>query len=84
MEQNKRKDPELVKVIDDAIASTTTYVAALDKLIEWEKKNRGLIGMHLSTYSEDNPNNETIARDILLMHRACAEGNYRDATNNQL
>ena len=40
MEPEDRKDPELAKVIDDAIASTTTYVAALDKVIEWEKKNR--------------------------------------------
>ena len=40
MEQNKRKDPELVKVIDEAIASTTTHVAALDKVIEWVQKNR--------------------------------------------
>lgn len=44
-------DEELVKYIEEAIANSNgDYCSALDKVVEWRKKNRGLKGIHVSPH----------------------------------
>ena len=43
-------DEELVKYIEETIDNSNgDYCSALDKVVEWRKKNRGLKGIHVST-----------------------------------
>ena len=44
----KKIDFELLTVIDKSIGDSASYVEALDKVIKWEKENRGLKGFHVS------------------------------------
>ena len=87
-------DAELVKVIESAISESKSCVEALDKVIEWEKANRGLRGFHVSTPMDvmlgtrevEDPIEEAekMAHDVLIMDLACAKGHYKDITNQVL
>ena len=87
-------DAELVKVIESAISESKSCVEALDKVIEWEKANRGLRGFHVSTPMDvmlgtrevEDPIEEAekMAHDVLMMHLADASGQYKDVTNEIL
>lgn len=87
-------DLELVKAIESAISESRSCVDALDKVIEWKKANRGLIGFHVSTPMDvmlgnrkvEDPNEEAekMAHDVLMMDLACARGQYTDVTNEEL
>ena len=88
-------DEELVKYIEETIDNSNgDYCSALDKVIEWKKKNRGLKGIHVSPPLDvmcgqrtiDCPKEEAekMAHDILLMDLACARGQYKDVTNEEL
>ena len=87
-EQEKKVDTELVKVIEDAIANSKSSTEALDKVIEWEKEHRGLIGFRVSTPLDvlcgvrkvEDPANEAekIAHDVLRMLLASAKGELKE------
>lgn len=90
----KKIDEELLKVIDEAISSSPNYVDALDKVIKWEKENRGLKGFHVSapldvmcgTRKVEDPEKEAeeLARGVLLMHRAGALGKWKEISGEEL
>lgn len=87
-------DEELVKVIDESISSSTSFVEALGKVIEWKKKNRGLKGFHISSppdvlcgtrkvkYPADEA--DRMAHDVLMMERDRALGQCRELTGDEL
>ena len=88
-------DEELVKVIDEAISGSSSYVDALDKVVEWKKKNRGLRGIHVSPsldvfLNSDNrkidPKDEAnkMAHDVLMMDRAFALCQCKEVTGEEL
>ena len=87
MNKTTHEDPELLKVIDDAIVSTSNSVDALDKILKYKKEN-GLIGFHFSIYPKNDinetlPNNEAIASEIIAIMKEHASGKTKevDITN---
>ena len=90
----KKIDFELLTVIDESIGDSPSYVEALDRVIKWEKKNRGLKGIHISTPLDvlcgtrkvEDPEKEAeeMARGVLLMHRAGALGQYKEISGDEL
>ena len=90
----KKIDEELVKVVDEAIANSPSYTDALDKVVEWEKKNRGLKGIHISTPLDvlcgtrkvEDPADEAnkMAYGVLMMERAGALGKWKEVTAEEL
>ena len=89
------KDEELVKLIESAMAEFgEDYVSALDKVVEWEKKNRGLKGLHVSAPLDvmcgvrkiDDPCSEAekMAHDVLLMELSRARGQLKEVTGEEL
>ena len=93
MEQ-KEIDEELVKVIEEAISGSSSYVDALDKVIKWKKENRGLKGFHISTPLDvlcgtrkvEDPADEAnkMAYDVLMMERAGALGKWKEISGEEL
>ena len=91
---DKKIDFELLTVIDEAIDDSPSYVDALDRVVEWEKKNRGLRGFHISTPLDvlcgtkkvEDPANEAdkMAHDVLMMERARAMGFCKEVTAEEL
>lgn len=87
-------DEELVKVIDESISNSPSFVEALGKVIKWKKENRGLKGFHISTppdvlcgtrkvkYPADEA--DRIAYNILMMEKDCALGQCREVTSEEL
>lgn len=90
----KKIDFELLTVIDKSIGDSPSYVEALDKVIKWEKENRGLKGFHVSapldvmcgTRKVEDPEKEAedMARGVLLMHRAGALGKWEEISGEEL
>lgn len=90
----KKIDFELLTVIDKSIGDSASYVEALDKVIKWEKENRGLKGLHVSTPLDvmcgtrkvEDPEKEAeeMARGVLLMERAGALGNWKEISGEEL
>ena len=81
--RNERNE-KLLKVIDEAVASSSSSVEALDKILKWRKENDGLIGMRFSSYptSEDGTvDKEKVAEDMIKMMRCSANGEYKDITH---
>jgi len=90
----KKIDFELLTVIDESIGDSASYVDALDKVIKWEKENRGLKGIHISTPLDvmcgtrkvEDPVDEAnkMAHDVLMMERAKALGQCKEVTGEEL
>ena len=90
----KKIDFELLTVIDESIGDSPSYVEALDRVIKWEKKNRGLKGIHISTpldvlcgtrkVEDTEKETEEMARGVLLMERAGALGKWKEVTAEEL
>lgn len=90
----KKIDFELLTVIDESIGDSPSYVEALDKVIKWEKENRGLKGFHVSapldvmcgTRKVEDPADEAnkMAHDVLMMHRAGALGKWKEISGEEL
>jgi len=90
----KKIDFELLTVIDESIGDSASYVDALDKVIKWEKENRGLKGLHISTPLDvlcgtrkiEDPVDEAnkMAHDVLMMERAKALGQCKEVTGEEL
>jgi len=93
-DMEKKIDFELLTVIDESIGDSASYVDALDKVIKWEKENRGLKGFHVSapldvmcgTRKVEDPEKEAeeMARGVLLMHRAGALGKWKEISGDEL
>lgn len=78
---------ELVKFIDETVATSSSSVEALDKIIKWKKENEGLVGVNFSIYpiSEDETvDNEKYAKNLITMMRCSANGDFEDITNSNL
>ena len=78
---------ELVKFIDEVVASSKSSIEALDKIIKWKKENDGLIGINFSIYptsEDDTVDKEKVAEDLIKMMRCSANGDYKDITNTEL
>lgn len=90
----KKIDFELLTVIDESIGDSASYVEALDKVIEWEKENRGLKGIHISTpldvlcgtrkVDDHAREAEEMARGVLMMERAGALGKWKEVSGEEL
>ncbi len=90
----KKIDFELLTVIDESIGDSASYVDALDRVVEWEKKNRGLKGIHISTPLDvlcgtrkvEDPVDEAnkMAHDVLMMERARALNQLHEVTGDEL
>ena len=81
------KNEKLLKIIDEAITSSSSSVEALDKILKYKKENEGLIGMNFSIYpiSEDGTiDNEKAAKNLITMMRCSANGEYEDITCTEL
>jgi hypothetical protein len=81
--RNERKE-KLLKVIDEAVASSSSSIEALDEILKWRKENDGLKGIHFSIYpiSEDGTlEKEKVAEDLIKMMRASANGDYKRITH---
>lgn len=78
---------ELVKFIDETVATSSSSVEALDKIIKWKKENEDLIGVNFSIYptSEDETvDKEKFAKNLITMMRCSANGDFEDITNSTL
>lgn len=78
---------ELVKFIDETVATSSSSVEALDKIIKWKKENEGLVGVNFSIYpiSEDRTvDKEKYAKNLITMMRCSANGDFEDITNSNL
>jgi hypothetical protein len=77
------RNEKLFKVIDEAVATSSSSFESLDKIIKWQKEDDELIGMHFSIYptSEDGKvDKEKVAEDLIAMMRCSANGDYEDIT----
>ena len=88
-------DEELANYIEKAIANSNgDYCSALDKVIAWQKKNRDLIGFHVSTPLDilcgqrkvEDPVDEAnkIAHATLKMLLESARGQLMEVTPGEL
>ena len=90
----KKIDFELLTVIDESIDNSPSYADALDRVVEWQKQNRGLKGIHISTPLDvlcgtrkvEDPADEAdkMAHDVLMMERARAMGFCNEVTAEEL
>ena len=90
----KKIDFELLTVIDESIGDSPNYVDALDRVIEWQKQNRGLKGIHISTPLDvlcgtrkvEDPADEAnkMAYGVLMMERAGALGKWKEISGDEL
>ena len=88
-------DEEFVAYIESTISeSNGNYIDALDKIIEWKKNNRGLVGFHVGTPLDvlcglrevEDPTEEAnkVAHDTLLMLLESAKGELEEVTQDEL
>ena len=78
------RNEKLLKVIDEAVATSSSLIEALDKILKWRKENDGLKGIHFSIYptSEDGTaDKEKVAEDLIKMMRCSANGDYKRITH---
>ncbi len=87
-------DEELATFIEKAISESVDYCEALDKVIEWQQKNRDLIGIHIGAPLDvmcgqrkvedkwDEANK--IAKDTLLILLESARGKLKEVTHGEL
>lgn len=78
----KLYDKEQIDAIDEAIATSKTYLEALDKIIAY-KKTKGLQSWHISIMPNDDSDPEQIAKETIEIMREFAEGKCKevDVTN---
>lgn len=43
------RDEKLLNVIDESVATSSSSVEALDKIIKWKKENEKLVGINFSS-----------------------------------
>ena len=89
-------DEELANYIEEAIDNSNgDYCSALDKVVEWRKKNRGLKGIHVSyppldvmcgARKVEDPVAEAnnVAKDALEIMLASAKGELKEVPPDEL
>ena len=88
-------DEELAKFIEEAIANSNgDYCSALNKVVEWRKKNRGLKRFHAGvpldvlcgTRKVEDPVAEAndVAKDSLIIMLASAQGKIKEVQPDEL
>lgn len=87
----EKRDDELADFIKSVIDGEGTWRQKFDKIVAFEKKNRDLIGFHVSAPLDvmcgqrkiDNPVDEAekMAHDLCLMLQASAEGKLEEVTD---
>ena len=87
----EKRDDELAEFIKSVIDGEGTWQQKFDKIIDWEKKNRGLKGVHVSVpldvmcgqrkITDVNQEAEKMAHDLCLMEQARAEGRLKEVTD---
>lgn len=87
-------DEELATFIEKAISESVDYCEALDKVIEWRKKNRGLRNFHAGvpldvlcgTRKVEDPVAEAnnVAKDTLMVMLASAKWLLKKVTDDEL
>ena len=86
-----KRDDELAEFIKSVIDGEGTWQQKLDKIIDWEKKHRGLRGLHVSApldvmcgqreIKDVNQEAEKMAHDLCLMEQARAESRLKEVTD---
>jgi hypothetical protein len=87
MTMRSEKNEKLLKVIDEAVATSSSSFEALDNILKWQKENDELIGMHFSIYptSEDGTvDKEKVAEDLIAMMKCSANGDYENITHLEI
>ena len=87
METNKI-DEELVNFIESAMSEAKSNMEALDKVVEWQKKHRGLTGFHVSApldvlcgqreVEDPYAESEEIAHEVLMVMLESARGQLKE------
>lgn len=77
---NNERDEELVEYMESLEKNDLlTYLEKMQKVINWEKKNRGLKGYRISLGPlEKNISNEEIAEEWFKMKFNSAEGKLKE------
>ena len=87
-EETMEVDNELVRFIEDTIAdSSKTWEQRLDSIISWRKKNRGLLGLHITlnpTIKEGDVNGEKVAEEICKIALGAAKGTLKEVPLSEL
>lgn len=88
---SRERDNELAEFIKSVIDGEGTWQQKLDKIIDWEKKHRGLKGFHVSApldvmcgqreITDVNQEAEKMAHDLCLMEQSVAEGKCEEVTD---
>ena len=88
------RDNELADFIKSVIDGEGTWQQKFNKIVEWQKKNRGLKGLHVSApldvmcgqrvITDVNQEAENMAHDLCLMEQARAEGQFEEVTDLDL
>lgn len=80
------------KVDEEAVAyfeslakdETLKWSERLQKMVDWERENRGLIEMHPILDTDSKASIETIAEDMFQVHLAYCKGECEDVTEKVL
>lgn len=86
-----KRDDELADFIKSVIGGEGTWTSKADKIIQFKKEKRGLLGMHISTpldvlcgqrkIEDPAAEAEKMAHDLCLMMQAEAEGKLKEVTD---
>ena len=86
-----KRDDELADFIKSVIDGEGTWVSKADKIIQFKKEKRGLLGMHVSApldvlcgqrkIEDPAAEAEKMARGLCLMMQAEAEGKLKEVTD---
>ena len=80
------------KIDEEAVAyfeslakdETLKWSERLQKMVDWERENRGLLDMHPILDTDSEASIETIAEDIFKIHLAYRKGECEDVTDEVL
>ena len=82
------RDDEQVKFIEEVLAGSETWQEKFSKIVEWRKKNRGLLGVHVSApldvmcgvrrVEDPYAEAEKMAMDLCLIALESAKGELKE------
>ena len=80
------------KVDEEAVAyfeslakdETLKWSERLQKMVDWERENRGLLDMHPILDTGSDASIETIAEEMFMVHLVCCKGECEDVTDEVL
>ncbi|MBO6031890.1 MAG: hypothetical protein J6Q22_10655 [Prevotella sp.] len=81
-------DNEQVRFIEDTIAdSSKTWEQRFDSIVSWRKKNRRLLGLHITlnpTIKEGDVNVEKVAEELCKIALESAKGTLEEVPLSEL